>query len=82
MNIENMCKKLVRDYYNNRQPLSKISKSDVFIVWRSYILGDWKVLASTNVNDGMYYEITYDHALKVIYFDAYKRWENKMIAVD
>lgn len=51
------------------------------IVWRCYILGNWKVLATTTVDDGMYYEITYyygeeDGNANHIYFDAYKRWEN------
>ncbi|WP_299996599.1 DUF6275 family protein, partial [uncultured Clostridium sp.] len=32
---------------------------------------------STRVSDGMYYEITYNGDKEQIYFDAYKKWENK-----
>lgn len=36
-------------------------------------------MLSTNVPDGMYYEITYNGAKNEAYFDAYKKWENKCI---
>ena len=79
--IEQNVKALVTDYYNRRHPQAHISNDDVAIVWRCYILGNWKVLATTTVDDGMYYEITYyygeeDGNANHIYFDAYKRWEN------
>ena len=39
-----------------------------------------KALLSTNVSDGMYYEITYNGDKDEIYFDAYKKWENILIS--
>lgn len=85
--IEQNVKELVSDYYNRRHPQAHISNDDVVIVWRCYILGNWKVLATTTVDDGMYYEITYyygeeDGNDNHIYFDAYKRWENIDYRVD
>lgn len=78
--IENNVKILIANYYNKRHPQAQISNDDVIIVWRCYILGNWKVLATTSVQDGMYYELTYsddnEHGEAHLYFDAYKRWEN------
>ena len=52
---------------------------DVFVVWNAYILGNIKALLSTTIPDGMYYEVTYNKAKNEIYFDAYKKFENRCI---
>lgn len=54
----------------------------MFIVWKAYILGNWKALASTTLPDGMYYEITYDNSKDCCYLDAYKKFENQEISLD
>ena len=41
-----------------------------------------KALLSTNVSDGMYYELTYNGDKKELYLDAYKKWENKKVDVE
>lgn len=41
-----------------------------------------KALASTTLFDGMYYEITYNGDKQEIYFDAYKKWENKCVKLE
>lgn len=51
----------------------------VFVVWNAYILGNIKALLSTNIPDGMYYEVTYNKAKNEIYFDAYKKVENRKV---
>lgn len=51
----------------------------VFVVWNAYILGNIKALLSTTLLDGMYYEVTYNKAKNEIYFDAYKKFENRKI---
>ena len=56
-----------------------LTKEDVYVVWSCKTLGNNKALLSTNVPDGMYYEITYNGAKKEAYFDAYKKWENRCI---
>lgn len=38
-----------------------------------------KALLSTNVPDGMYYEITYNGDKNECYLDAYKKWQNVLI---
>lgn len=50
---------------------------DVYVVWQSKILQNWKALLSTTLPDGMYYECTYNGDTNEIYLDAYKKFENK-----
>lgn len=52
---------------------------DVYIVWKCKILQNWKYLISTSLYDGMYYELTYNGNKDEWYFDAYKKFENKII---
>lgn len=78
--IKTTVKNFVSAYYNLNHPTATITRDDVAIVWKCYILGNWKVLATTTVQDGMYYELTYsdddEHGESHLFFDAYKRWEN------
>ena len=52
---------------------------DVYIVWKCKILQNWKYLISTDLPDGMYYELTYNGDKKEWYLDAYKKIENQVI---
>ena len=75
-------KELVAEYANqhiDKSDNKNISIEDVFIVWSCKTLQNNKALASTTLFDGMYYEITYNGDKNEIYFDAYKKWENKCI---
>lgn len=58
-----------------------ITVDDVFIVWECKTLQNNKALASTTLFDGMYYECTYNGDKQEMYFDAYKKWENRKIEV-
>ena len=49
---------------------------DVYIVWFSKTLQNWKAMVSTNLPDGMYYEVTYNGDKDEVYLDAYKKFEN------
>lgn len=72
---------IVRDYINRH-----IDKSDpvitveVFIVWKCKTLQNWKYLLSSDLPDGMYYELTYNGDKKEWYLDAYKKFENVVIS--
>lgn len=73
-------KELVIDYFNReveKTDTSSIKVDDVYVVWHCSLLGNHKCLISTNVPDGMYYEITYNSAKGEIYLDAYKKWKNE-----
>ena len=83
--FEKLTKKIVVDYVNKHLDKSDgvvIDESNVFIVWSCKTLQNNKALVSTELSDGMYYEITYNGDKRQIYFDAYKKWENLCIEVD
>lgn len=52
---------------------------DVYVVWMSKTLQNWKACLSTTLPDGMYYEVTHDGDKKRSYLDAYKKFDNIMI---
>lgn len=79
-----LCKKTIVDYFNNEVEITdsmKITENNVFIVWSCKTLQNNKALVSTNISDGMYYELTYNGDKKELYLDAYKKWENKCIEI-
>lgn len=59
-----------------------IESKDVCVVWSCKTLQNNKALLSTNLKDGMYYELTYNGDKKELYFDAYKKFENKCIRME
>lgn len=77
------CKELVRNYYNDRVESTdkngKITTDDVFVVWFCKTLQNAKALLSTNVPDGMYYEVTYSGDVNECYLDVYKKQQNVCI---
>lgn len=52
----------------------------VYTVWKSKTLQNWKYLLSSTLFDGMYYELTFNGDKMEWYLDAYKKFENKVIA--
>ena len=72
--------KIVVDYIDSHLDRSdKLPHYDVYIVWKCKTLQNWKYLLSSTLNDGMYYELTYNGDKKEWYLDAYKKFENKVI---
>lgn len=76
---QDIARKIVHDYVHPR--LEKTDDTsflieDVYVVWFSYVLGNWKALISTTLPDGMYYEVTYNRAKEETYLDAYKKFDN------
>lgn len=73
---------IVVNYYNTHVDVTNnynIGFDDVYVTWFSKTLQNWKALVSTNVPDGMYYEVTYNGNKKETYLDVYKKWENAVI---
>lgn len=52
---------------------------EVYVVWKCKTLQNWKFLISSSLNDGMYYEVTYNGDKDEWYLDAYKKFENRCI---
>ena len=75
-------RKIVMNYFNShvdKTDNKQITLDDVYVVWFSKTLQNWKALVSTSVSDGMYYEITYNGDKIETYVDVYKKWENFIV---
>lgn len=74
------CKEEVKKYTENH--LDKSNKQpdfEVYVVWYAKTLQNHKALLGTTLDDGMYYELTFNGNKQELYFDAYKKFENKCI---
>lgn len=60
----------------------KLSIDDVYEVTHSYILGNQKAMISTNLQDGKYYEVTYDKAHDLMYIDCYVRFNQHVFGIE
>ena len=71
--FQKYCLELVKQYTEEHLDKSDkdIPKVEPFIVWCCKTLKNHKALVSTNIHDGMYYEITYNGEKDELYFDAY-----------
>ena len=85
--FEDLCILELTKYINNKvdtlnEENNFISFKDVYVVWICKILQNNKALLSTDRDDGMYYELTYNGDKKELYIDAYKKEENKCIKIE
>ena len=79
--MDDMALKIVRDYIIERLDKNDPApKFEVFMVWKAKALQNWKYLISSTLGDGMYYELTYNGDKNEWYLDAYKKFENRVIA--
>ena len=74
---------IAADYTNEHNDVTDavepVRPEDVYTVWFCKTLQNKKALFSTPRPDGMYYEVTYNGDKNEIYFDAYKKFENRCI---
>lgn len=79
----NWCEKQVKGYaLEHLDKSDEIPSFDIYVVWYCKSLQNHKALLSTSLPDGMYYELTYNGDKKELYFDAYKKFENKCIKLE
>lgn len=80
MPYQEQAKFLVFDYIRHHLDKSDkdfgFSNNDVYVVWWSKTLQNWKALLSSTLPDGMYYEVTFDGDKNQAYLDAYKKFDN------
>lgn len=77
MAMINRAKQLVHDWYIERG-INDITLDDVYIVWFSKTLQNWKAMVSTTQPDTRYFEITHNGVANETYFDAYVKEENRV----
>ena len=85
MTFAEQAKQIVFDYVNAHLEKTDVhitfGPEDVYVVWFSKTLQNWKALVSTVLPDGMYYEVTFDGDRDTAYLDAYKKFDNIQIAL-
>ena len=58
-----------------------LSIDQIFVVWFSKTLQNWKAMLATTVSgDGLYFEVTYNGNVKATYVDTYLKQSNVAIA--
>lgn len=79
--MENRAHDIVLNYIERHLDKSdNIPKFGVYTVWKCKALQNWKFLISSTLLDGMYYEVTFNGDKHEWYLDAYKKFENVVIA--
>ena len=58
---------------------TELKLGDIYVVWFCKTLQNWKALLSTNLPDGMYYEVTFNGNTGEVYLDAYKKFDNVVL---
>ena len=53
-----------------------LTTKDIYVVWFSKTLQNWKTLLSTSRANGLYYEITYNGDQQEAYLDVYMKISN------
>ena len=66
-------KKAVLIGYPSIDGVVGMDEGDLYIVWFSKTLENWKALVSTDVLKDTYFEVTYDGAKKHTYVDRYHK---------
>ena len=64
--MQEKARRIVMNYFNDHVDVTdekKLTIDDVFFVWFSKTLQNWKCLVSTTGSDGMYYEVTHNGEL-------------------
>lgn len=72
---------VIHAFYKNDSSDDKIilTENDIYIVWFSKTLQNWKALLSTDLHDGLYYEVTYNGDKHSAYVDTYKKQTNTVV---
>lgn len=81
--FQDKARRLVYEYIKARLEKTDthvtFGQDEVYVVWWSKVLQNWKALISTTLPDGMYYEVTYNGDQFETYIDAYKKFDNTCI---
>lgn len=77
VNLQVRARRLVQRYYNqniaSKGEYDSVDIKDVYVVWFSKVLGNWKAMLGTTNPDGLYFEVTHDGAKNLTYVDHYEK---------
>lgn len=82
MDYMQKAREAVVDYFNEHKDATDsydLFEDDVYVVWFCKTLQNFKVLLSTPVPDGKYYEFTYDGDKQRGYLDVYVKIHNEAV---
>jgi len=71
-------KKIVIDWYKNVRGID-VKPEDVFVVWQCKTIQNKKWIMSTNVEDHLLFELTYNGDKKEFYLDVYNKIDKVVI---
>lgn len=74
----NKAKRIVQREIEYDMP-DEVPYFDIYIVWFSKTLQNWKGMASTSLPDGRYYEVTYNGDKEEAYVDTYEKIVNSRV---
>lgn len=80
--MQTKAREIVMNYVNEHLDKSdgiQITMKDVYVVWFCKTLQNWKVLVSTVLPDGKYYEVTHNGDKNETYLDVYVKLQNVCI---
>lgn len=82
MNYQSKAISIVRAYASAALDKSDppVNDFDVYVVWFSKTLQNWKALVSTSLPDQKYYEVTYNGDKQEAYLDVYIKLENVLLS--
>lgn len=71
-------KNAIIDWYLEKTGV-EVTIDEVYVVWYAKELQNHKALLSTTIEDGMYFECTYNGDKEEMYLDAYEKLSNTLI---
>lgn len=75
--MQNRAKRIVTEYLSDY--VHDITVDDVYVVWFCKTLQNWKALLSTDIINGVYFEVTHNGDKNETYVDVYDKRENYVV---
>lgn len=74
-------KQLVAEEYNHSFIIEEeeVTSLEFYVVWFSKTLQNWKAMVSTDLESGLYWEVTYNGDKKETYIDTYTKKYNRAV---
>lgn len=72
-------KQVLMEYLDEHENGAEETTYEIYVVWFTKALQNWKVMMITTLLEDMYYEVTHDGNKKVTYVDSYQKVENAIV---